>query len=196
MSAYLRLELLRTLRDRRWLIMTVAMPVGLYLLFSGVFGNQPPTNGLTVDVGIMVSMAAFGAMGAVLAASGPRIAQERGNGWLRQLAITPIAPRSQLLAKVMAAMTLGLPALVLVGLRRQLGRRAHLPERRLRDGAAPAGDRGRGGAGLADHAAALPARPHRPVQHRLLRVRDRRGRDHGAQLRADLRAGRGAAPGP
>jgi ABC-2 type transport system permease protein len=116
MSAYLRLELLRTLRDRRWLIMTVAMPIALYLLFSAVFGKQPPTNGLSVDVGIMVSMAAFGAMGAVLSASGPRIAQERGNGWLRQLAIMPIAPRSLLLAKVTAAMTLGLPALVLVGL--------------------------------------------------------------------------------
>jgi ABC-2 type transport system permease protein len=116
MSAYLRLELLRTLRDRRYLIMTVAMPVALYLLFSTVFGNQPPSDGLTVDVGIMVSMGTFGAMGAVLSASGPRIAQERGNGWLRQLGTMPLAPGKLLAAKVLAAMTLGLPALTLVAL--------------------------------------------------------------------------------
>lgn len=116
MTAYLRLELVRTLRDRRYLIMTIAMPVALYLLFSSVFGSQPPSDGLTVDVAIMVSMATFGAMGAVLSASGPRIAQERGNGWLHQLAVMPLAARDLLAAKVLAAMTLGLPAVLLVSL--------------------------------------------------------------------------------
>jgi ABC-2 type transport system permease protein len=114
MPTYLRLEVLRMLRDRRYLIMTVAMPVALYLLFSNVFGGGAPVNGLTVDAGTMVAMAAFGAMGAVLAASGPRIAQERGSGWLRQLRATPFPPGQMLAAKVLAAMTLGLPAVVLV----------------------------------------------------------------------------------
>lgn len=116
MLAYLRLEVVRVLRDRRYLIMTVAVPIGLYLLFSAVFGKGAPINGLSVDVNTMVANAAFGAMGAVLGASGPRIAQERGGGWLRQLSVTPFPPFKLLAAKVIAAMTLGLPAVILVSL--------------------------------------------------------------------------------
>lgn len=114
MFAYLRLEIARVLRDRRYLISSVVMPVGLYLLFSNIFGKGAPVNGLSVDVNTMVAMAAFGAMGAVLAATGPRIAQERANGWLRQLRATPFAPARMLAAKVLAAMTLGLPSVVAV----------------------------------------------------------------------------------
>lgn len=114
MLVYLRLEVVRMVRDRRYLIMTVAMPVALYLLFSSVFGGGAPVNGLTTDVSTMVAMGTFGAMGAVLAASGPRIAHERTSGWLRQLRATPFRPSRMLAAKVIAAMTLGLPALALV----------------------------------------------------------------------------------
>jgi hypothetical protein len=38
MTGFLTLELRRSLRDVRYLILAVAMPVGLYLLFAGLFG--------------------------------------------------------------------------------------------------------------------------------------------------------------
>jgi ABC-2 type transport system permease protein len=62
----------------------------------------------------MVSMAAFGAIGAALTATGPRIAQERTNGWMRRLRIMPLPTRSVITAKILAAMVWALPAILLV----------------------------------------------------------------------------------
>ena len=113
MRSYLRLELLRSLRDRQYLALVVGWPVGAYLLFSAVFGSQPATNGLSVDTGLMVSMATFGAFGAVLIATGPRLALDRQTGWLRQMRLTPLAPGVIFAARVIAAIVLALPAIVL-----------------------------------------------------------------------------------
>ena len=87
MLAYLSLELRRSLRDRRYLLLVVGWPVAAYLLFSTVFGAATNSSeGLTPNIEIMVAMATFGAMGGVLMASGPRLAIDRQIGWLRQLA--------------------------------------------------------------------------------------------------------------
>jgi ABC-type multidrug transport system, permease component len=116
MLPYLRLEIVRMASDRRFLILMLAMPVAMYLLFTNLFGaaNNQPTNGLTPAVGVMISMAAFGAIGAALTATGPRIAQERTNGWMRQLRIMPLSARSVISAKVLAALVWALPAILLV----------------------------------------------------------------------------------
>jgi hypothetical protein len=58
-------------------------------------------------------MAAFGAIGAVLMATGPRIAAERQSGWLRQLRLTPLRPGATLAARLVAALALTLPAICL-----------------------------------------------------------------------------------
>ncbi|HXZ98826.1 MAG TPA: ABC transporter permease [Candidatus Binatia bacterium] len=113
MLAYLDLELRRALRDRRFLLLVVGWPAAAYLLFSAVFGSDPGSQGLQPTVEIMVAMAAFGAIGAVLQSTGPRLALERQNGWLRQLSLTPLDRRQVLLARVIASMTLTLPAICL-----------------------------------------------------------------------------------
>jgi ABC-2 type transport system permease protein len=107
MTAYLRLELRRTLRDRRYLGIVVAWPVAAYLLFSTVFGSASNrAEGLGPHVEIMVAMAAFGAIGAVLMATGPRIASERQSGWTRQLRLTPLPSTSVLCGRLVAALLL------------------------------------------------------------------------------------------
>jgi len=116
MVTLLRLEIRRMLTDTRFLILMLAMPIAMYLLFSAIFANTPPVNGMTEAVRDMISMAAFGAIGAALMATAPRIAQERTNGWLRQLRIMPVSTRQVITAKVLAAMAWGLPAIVLVDL--------------------------------------------------------------------------------
>lgn len=116
MRFYLRLEIVRMASDKRFLILMLAMPVAMYLLFTNLFGaaNNQPANGLAPDLAVMVSMAAFGAIGAALTATGPRIAQERTNGWMRQLRIMPLPTRSVITAKILAAMVWALPAILLV----------------------------------------------------------------------------------
>ncbi|MBV8560612.1 MAG: ABC transporter permease [Acidimicrobiia bacterium] len=114
MTAYLSLEIRRALRDRRYMGLVVGWPVASYLLFSTVFAAAANrAEGLDPHVEIMVAMAAFGAIGAALLATGPRLAAERQLGWVRQLRLTPLSPQRALLARVMAALVLTLPAICL-----------------------------------------------------------------------------------
>jgi ABC-2 type transport system permease protein len=114
---YLRLEIVRMLRDPRFLALAVGAPIGFYLLFATLFGGQPaPPGELPGTVQIMVAQAAYGAIWAVLSTTGPRIAQERETGWSTQLRTLPLPGRRVLLAKVLASVAVALPALVLVGL--------------------------------------------------------------------------------
>lgn len=126
MLSLLRLELRRMRTDTRFLILMLGMPIAMYLLFSTIFAGSPPVNGMSEAVRDMISMAAFGAIGAALMATAPRIAQERANGWLRQLRIMPVSTGQVITAKVLAAMVSALPAIVLVDVTAVLAHGVHL----------------------------------------------------------------------
>ncbi len=115
MTRYLWLEFLRGVRDVRYLVLAIAMPVGLYLLFTMLFGSHGErVEGIPQTAELMVAMAVYGGMWAVFSATGPRIASERDSGWLRQLRITPLPARALIAAKVIGALAVALPAIVLV----------------------------------------------------------------------------------
>ncbi|HEX3269673.1 MAG TPA: ABC transporter permease [Ktedonobacterales bacterium] len=115
MFGYLRLEVARSLRDPRYVVLALVAPVGFYLLFSTLFGGPSAgPSAVYVQVGLMVSMSVFGAMWAVLSATGPRIAQDRSVGWLRQTRLLPVEQSSLLIARLLAALVLVGPTLGLV----------------------------------------------------------------------------------
>jgi ABC-2 type transport system permease protein len=114
MIGYLRLQVLSAVRDPRYLMLAVAAPIGFYLLFSSLFGQETGAGGLQTQVALVVSMAVFGAMWAVLSATGPRIAQERSIGWLRQLRLLPVSSSAVLAGRLVAALLVAGPAIVLV----------------------------------------------------------------------------------
>ena len=115
MTGFLTLEMRRSLRDVRYLVIAVGMPIGLYLLFAGLFGSHGQrAQGLPQPVELMVAMIAYGAMWAVFSATGPRIAHERAIGWTRQLRVTPLTPASALAGKLGTALAVALPAMLLV----------------------------------------------------------------------------------
>ena len=117
MTGFLTLELRRSLRDVRYLVLAVAMPIGLYLLFAGLFGaHGQQAQGLPQPTELMVAMIAYGAIWAVFSATGPRIAHERAIGWTRQLRVTPLTPTSALAGKLVTAVAAALPAMALVAL--------------------------------------------------------------------------------
>ena len=117
MTGFLTLELRRSLRDVRYLVIAVALPIGLYLLFAGLFGSHGQLAlGLPQPTELMVAMVAYGAIWAVFSATGPRIAHERAIGWTRQLRVTPLSPASALSGKLVTALAAALPAMVLVAL--------------------------------------------------------------------------------
>jgi ABC-2 type transport system permease protein len=117
--AYLRLEIRRSLRNRRYLLFTVVFPVLLYVLYTAVLetGANPNAtlDGLTWPVYFLVSMAAYGAIGAAMSQAVP-VATERRQGWARQLRVTPLPGLAYVSTKVVSAVLLTVPALFLVGL--------------------------------------------------------------------------------
>jgi ABC-2 type transport system permease protein len=117
MTGFVALEMRRSLRDVRYLVIAVVLPIGLYLLFTGLFGaHGQRALGLAQPVELMVAMIAYGAMWAVFAATGPRIAHERAIGWTRQLRVTPLSPAAALSGKLVTALAAALPAMALVAL--------------------------------------------------------------------------------
>jgi ABC-2 type transport system permease protein len=117
--AYLRFELLRTFRNRRFFFFSLGFPLVLYFLIAGPnkdkgdFGHT----GLSAPLYFMVGLAAFGAMNAMLS-SGARISGERAVGWNRQLRITPLSTRTYFRAKVLTGYAMAvvtLAALYLAG---------------------------------------------------------------------------------
>jgi ABC-2 type transport system permease protein len=128
MIAFLRFEIVRTLRNVRFLIMLIAFPVLLYLIYAKQHGT---TQGLTVATLLLVSMAVYSGMGSAMFASGPQLARERHNGWMRQLRISPIGTRGWFAAKLVQSVLMIIPGLaVLVALALTYGH-VHLAAGRL-----------------------------------------------------------------
>lgn len=111
----LLLEIVRTLRDPKYLALAVAAPVGFYLLFATIFGSGRAIPGqLPGVIEIAMAMAAFGAIWSAISATGPRLAEERQIGWIRQLRSMPVPGWTVLLAKVAASLMMALPSVILV----------------------------------------------------------------------------------
>ncbi|WP_432976169.1 ABC transporter permease [Dactylosporangium sp. CA-233914] len=114
MLPYVRLELRRLARTPGLLIFAVVMPLLSYLLFTNLNTITGQDKG-TAATYTMVSMAGYGAIGALLNyASG--LVVDRSIGWLRQLRLTPLPPVKVVLGKGLAAMAAALlPVLALCG---------------------------------------------------------------------------------
>ncbi len=114
-GAYLRLEIRRQLRNRRFATFTIAFPVILYVLYTAVLdvGTSGPVGGIPWPVYFLVSMASYGAIGAAMSQAAP-IAAERASGWTQQLRVTPLPGSAYVVAKLVSAVLLTLPALFLV----------------------------------------------------------------------------------
>jgi ABC-2 type transport system permease protein len=106
--AYVRLEVTRTVRNPRAILFTVMVPILMLLVFSG--GADA-----TDKKQLLASMAAYGAIGGGLFATGPRLTAERVSGWLRQLRATPLSPTAAILGKGAAGLLLALISAGVVG---------------------------------------------------------------------------------
>ncbi len=109
---HLRYEILRTVRNRRFLALTLALP--LLLFYSVASANRHArTGGISFPLYFMTGMAVYGALFAVVS-PGARIAFDRSRGWSRQLRIMPLRPGTYISSKVITAYLVAMPSLVLV----------------------------------------------------------------------------------
>lgn len=111
-ATHFRYEILRVLRNRAFYAVTLALP--LVLFFGVASGQRHATfNGTSFPLYFMTAMAVYGSMFAVVG-PGARLARDIAGGWTRQLRITPLRARTDLIAKVITGYLLALPTLVLL----------------------------------------------------------------------------------
>ncbi|GLX01859.1 ABC transporter permease [Microtetraspora sp. NBRC 16547] len=111
MLGYVRLELVRSLRDGGYIIFGVVMPVVMYLLFTNLGLAQGDKHDAALFT--MVSMAAYGALGSAFN-NGSGIAEDRAAGWLRQLRLTPMTPAQVVAGKVVTGVLGVVPSIAAV----------------------------------------------------------------------------------
>jgi ABC-2 type transport system permease protein len=111
-GTYTRFELLRTLRNRRFFIFSLAFPVILFLVIAGPNRHQT-LGGIPFALYYMTGMITFGTMTAVMAGGG-RIALEREVGWNRQLKITPLTNWAYFQAKLLTGYVMAAISIVLL----------------------------------------------------------------------------------
>src|SRR6516165_12016612 len=111
MTAFLRFEILRSLRNVRFIVFIAGFPVLLYLIYAKQHGTS---EGLTVAALLLVSMAVWSGMGSAMFATGPQLAKERQNGWMRQLRVSPFSAPRWFTAKLAHGLLLIIPGFVLL----------------------------------------------------------------------------------
>lgn len=119
MIGYIRLEILRLVRNGGYLMMSLVMPVGMYVTFAG---GGPDQKSLAQS---MVGAAAFGALGVVIT-NGTGIAEDRALGWLRQLRLTPLSPVQVVVARGAVATCLAILPITVISLIGVFYRGVHL----------------------------------------------------------------------
>jgi ABC-2 type transport system permease protein len=110
---FLSIEVRRLLRNRRTVVVTVVVPVVLFLLFRQ---NKRLAAVEGTEVGVVTSMIGIAVYGAMLAATsgGAMVSIERAQGWSRQLRLTPLRPEAYVAIKIIVAMLLGLTSVAVV----------------------------------------------------------------------------------
>jgi ABC-2 type transport system permease protein len=116
---YVRYEILRNIRNWRFLILSLVFPIVLYYAFAGA-NKGKQFQGIDFDLGFMAAMMTLGTMASVIS-SCLIIATERSTGWTRQMRITPLGATAYLSTKILSAylraiLTIGLMCLAAVTL--------------------------------------------------------------------------------
>ena len=111
--ALARIEIVRLRRNKRYMMFTLALPVVLYLLVAKQV-QHVTAYGVAYKAYYMVAMASFGAFSGALTGNAQRISQERKDGWIRQLRLTPLPPQSYVVAKIIASLAVSVPSILIV----------------------------------------------------------------------------------
>ena len=113
-ATFLRIDLVRQLREVTTVGFTIGLPVVMYIVFGSTFasGDAPVGHG-NARFYVLSAMAAYGASVATTTITGAA-AIEQMQGWGRQLALTPLRPAGYVATKVFVALVVAFAAVVAV----------------------------------------------------------------------------------
>jgi ABC-2 type transport system permease protein len=109
---YMKYDLLRSFRNWRFIFLSLAFPLVLYVSVTGA-NRHVKFDGIAFPVYFMVAMATLGTMASVTS-SAAVIAAERATGWTKQMRTTPLHARTYFRAKVLTGYTRAILTMVLL----------------------------------------------------------------------------------
>jgi ABC-2 type transport system permease protein len=112
-GTFVAIEIRRLLRNRRTVVLTVAVPVFVFLLLGRNKQLAVAEGGAFAAGATMIGIAVYGAMLASTS-GGAMVSIERALGWSRQLRLTPLRPAAYIAIKLVTAMLLGLTSVIVV----------------------------------------------------------------------------------
>ncbi|QHW31627.1 ABC transporter permease [Paenibacillus rhizovicinus] len=124
--AHCKAELLRTFRNRRFVIFSIIMPVLFFFLFSSAVGAQK-IDGVDWSSYYLMSMTCYGIIGASFSTFSMRLSRERSQGWIRLLKITPLPSWAYIVSKIASQALINLFIIVMMFLIGGIGKHIDLP---------------------------------------------------------------------
>jgi len=110
--------------NKRYFIFTLLFPVMLYLFIGK---QHAQAYGVDFKAFYMLSMATLGAFSGALTGNAQRIAQEKKDGWIRQLRLTPLPANAYVVSKIIVSMVITVPTVAIVLLLGRFYGGVHLP---------------------------------------------------------------------
>jgi ABC-2 type transport system permease protein len=117
-------EVNRLRRNKRYFIFTLLFPVMLYLFIGK---QNAHAYGVDFKAFYMLSMATLGAFSGALTGNAQRIAQEKKDGWIRQLRLTALPANAYVISKIIVSMVITVPTVAIVLLLGRFYGGVHLP---------------------------------------------------------------------
>ncbi|MFD1739652.1 ABC transporter permease [Bacillus salitolerans] len=107
-------EFKRTVRNKFFVMFSIAMPVVFYFIFSSVIGDDTQVGGTDWKAYYLMSMTVFSVIGAAISTLGIRLSQERTQGWVKQLKVTPLPGWVYLSSKIVTQAILNIGIILLL----------------------------------------------------------------------------------
>ncbi|WP_274648709.1 ABC transporter permease [Paenibacillus humicola] len=95
-------ELLRTIRNRRFVLFSVLMPIIFYFIFTSTVPASTKIGGVDWSAYYLMSMTAYGVIGSGITSLSMKLSRERSQGWTRLLRITPLPSWAFVVSKLVA----------------------------------------------------------------------------------------------
>lgn len=126
-AAQCKAEILRTARNKRFVMFSIIMPVAFFFLFTSTVGSDAKVGGVDWSSYYLMSMTCYGIIGASFTTFSNRLSRERSQGWIRLLRITPLPSWAYVVSKLVAQGIINLFIIVMMFVIGGLGKQISLP---------------------------------------------------------------------
>jgi ABC-2 type transport system permease protein len=114
MLAQCKAELLRTVRNRKFIVFALLMPTIFYFIFTSTMDANMKKGSVDWKAYYLMSMTVFGVIGGSINTLSIRFAQERTQGWVQLIKITPLPSGTYIFSKIAAQSLVNLGTIILM----------------------------------------------------------------------------------